>query len=166
MFVSTFGFYLKHEKLLKQSGELNCWQYNLLACLLIHFKNSFPVHYYSSPATLFHCQEKDTWQRVWDKVIYLGLGDETIAVQKMLILHTEFSFNFALFCYFFIFAVLGIESNILCYPRQVLCHWVTPLVSYSLCFVVLLLILSFLVLLLFWWLLFISDTSNFRLHSR
>lgn len=100
MFVSTLGFYLKHEKLLKQSGELNCWQYNLLACLLIHFKNSFPVHYYSSPATLFHCQEKDTWQKVWDKVIYLGLGDETIAVQKMLILRTEFSFNFALFCYF------------------------------------------------------------------
>lgn len=101
MFVSTFGFYLKHEKLLKQSGELNCWQYNLLACLLIHFKNSFPVHYYSSPATLFHCQEKDTWQRVWDKVIYLGLGDETIAVQKMLILCTEFSFNFACFVIFY-----------------------------------------------------------------
>lgn len=59
MFVSTFGFYLKHEKLLKQSGELNCWQDNSLDCLLIHFKNSFPAHYYSSPATLFHRQEKD-----------------------------------------------------------------------------------------------------------
>lgn len=30
-----------------------------------------------------------------------GLGDETIAVQKMLILCTEFSFNFACFVIFY-----------------------------------------------------------------
>lgn len=100
MCAGPFGFYLKHEKLLKQSRELSCRQYNLLACLLIRFKNSFPVHYYSSPATLFHRQEKDEWQRVWDKVTYSGLADEIIAAQKMVILHTVF-FNFALFCYFF-----------------------------------------------------------------
>lgn len=90
MCAGPFGFYWKHEKLLKQSRELSCWQYNLLACLLIRFKNSFPAHYYSSPATLFHHQEKDAWQRVWDKVTYLGLADEIIAAQKMVILRTVF----------------------------------------------------------------------------
>lgn len=96
---------------------MSCWQFNLLACLLVHLKNTFLVHYYSSPANLIHHQEKDTWQRVWDKVIYSDMGDKTISSKENINLEYRiFSYFHSVFL-FFIFEALGTECKVLCHPN-------------------------------------------------
>lgn len=128
---------------------MSCWQFNLLACLLVHLKNTFLVHYYSSPANLIHHQEKDTWQRVWDKVIYSDMGDKTISSKENINLEYRiFSYFYSVFLFFILkHWVLNARSCAI----QTRCHWIAPLGSYYFCFRFLSLILPFFSFLFIFW---------------